>query len=113
MEAESQRAHQDAVVVGGGVIGLACAWRMAQRGMDVALVERDGIGSGASGVAAGMLAPVGEARWGEEPLLDLALASAEAWPEFAAELERASGETLTYEPTGALHVATARHEALG
>src|ERR1044072_6632668 len=103
MEAESQRAHQDAVVVGGGVIGLACAWRMAQRGMDVALVEREEIGSGASGVAAGMLAPVGEATWGEEPLLGLALASAGAWPAFATELQLASGETSTYERTGALH----------
>ena len=49
----------DAIVVGGGVIGLACAWRAAQRGLSVAVVERNRPGAGASGVAAGMLAPVG------------------------------------------------------
>src|SRR4051795_12468792 len=50
----------DAVVVGGGVIGLACAWRLAQRGAAVAVLERGEPGAGATGVAAGMLAPVGE-----------------------------------------------------
>ena len=76
----------DAVVVGGGVIGLACAWRAARRGVRVRVLERDYPGAGASHVAAGMLAPVSEASWGEEALMRLTLASAEAWPEFAAEL---------------------------
>jgi glycine oxidase len=108
---QSQDDRHDVIVVGGGAIGLACAWRLAGRGMRVALVERDRAGGGASGVAAGMLAPVGEATWGEEPLLDLALASARDWPQFAAELERASGAVTTYAPTGALHVAMDRDEA--
>ena len=42
----------DVVVVGGGVIGLACAWRAAQLGLDVVVLERDRPGAGASGVAA-------------------------------------------------------------
>ncbi|MCA1682671.1 MAG: NAD(P)/FAD-dependent oxidoreductase, partial [Actinobacteria bacterium] len=33
-------AHRDVVVVGGGVIGLAVAWRCAQQGMTVTLLER-------------------------------------------------------------------------
>ena len=65
----------DAIVVGGGVIGLACAWRLAQRGLDVVVLERDRPGAGASDVAAGMLAPVGEATWGEDWLYELARAS--------------------------------------
>src|SRR5438093_7266131 len=73
----------DAVVVGGGAIGLASAWRIAERGLRVRVLERDDPGAGASGVAAGMLAPVGEATWGEEALLGMALASARAWPVFA------------------------------
>ena len=93
----------DAVVVGAGVIGLASAWRAAQRGLRVRVLERDEPGSGASGVAAGMLAPVGEATWGEEMLLEAALASHRMWPDFASELAE-QGEASLIRP-GALHVA--------
>ena len=68
-------------------------------------------GAGASGVAAGMLAPVGEATWGEEALLRMALLSHAAWPEFAAELSEASGSEVGFLPLGALHVAFDRDEA--
>ena len=72
-------------VVGGGVIGLAVAWRCAQAGLRVTLYDPRP-GEGASRVAAGMLAPVGEAYFGESALTDLLVASAARWPEFAAEL---------------------------
>jgi glycine oxidase len=101
----------DAVVVGGGTIGLACAWRAARRGVRVRVLERDHPGSGASHVAAGMLAPVGEASWGEEALIRLALASAAAWPRFAAELAEDSELEVGYEPCGALHIALDRDES--
>jgi glycine oxidase len=101
----------DAVVVGGGALGLACAWRAARRGVRVRVLERDHSGAGASHVAAGMLAPVGEASWGEEALMRLGLASARAWPEFAAELATDSELAVGYEPCGALHVALDRDEA--
>ena len=86
-------AERDVLVVGGGVIGLAVAWRCAQRGMSVTVVERDALGGGASGVAAGMLGPVAEAGFGRAAgrLLELGLRSAALWPEFAAELAAASG----------------------
>src|ERR1044071_886599 len=38
----------DVVVVGGGIYGLTIAYDAAQRGLSVALVERDDFGSGAS-----------------------------------------------------------------
>jgi len=101
----------DVVIVGGGVIGLACAWRLAQRGARVAVAERDEPGSGATRVAAGMLAPVGELSFGEPELLELTLAAARLYPKFAAELEAASGMSTGYERLGALHVALDRDEA--
>ena len=101
----------DVVVVGAGAIGLACAWRAAQRGLRVRVLERDEPGAGASGVAAGMLAPVGEATWGEERLLEAALASHARWPAFAAELAEASGLDPGFIAGGALHVALDRDEA--
>jgi glycine oxidase len=100
----------DAIVVGGGVIGLACAWRAARRGARVRVLER-GHEEGASRVAAGMLAPAGEASWGEDPLVRLAIASARDWPGFAAELAEDSGLEVGYEPSGAVHVALDRDEA--
>ena len=107
----NEAAALDAVVVGAGVIGLACAWRAALRGLRVRVLERDQPGSGASGVAAGMLAPVGEAAWGEERLLEAALASHATWPAFADELAQASGVASGFIAGGALHVALDRDEA--
>ena len=93
----------DAIVVGGGTIGLSSAWRMALRGMDVAVVDPEP-GRGASWVAAGMLAPVSEVHYGEEPLLALTMASARRWPVFAAELEADAGTGIGYRRSGTLVV---------
>jgi glycine oxidase len=101
----------DAIFVGGGVIGLACAWRAARGGARVCVLERDRPAAGASGVAAGMLAPVGEASWGEESLLALNLESLGRWPAFARELEEDSGLELEFAERGAIHVALDRDEA--
>ena len=108
----AQGTRHDVVVVGAGVIGLACAWRCAQRGLSVLVLEREPEpGAGASGVAAGMLAPVTEAEFGEEPLLALNLAGAEMWPAFAAELSERSGLDTGYRASGALVVAADRDDA--
>lgn len=101
----------DVVVVGAGVIGLACAWRAAQKGLSVRVIERDEAGSGASGVAAGMLAPVGEATWGEEALLEAALASHAMWPDFARGLSETGEAESSLVRKGALHVALDADEA--
>ncbi|ASU77334.1 glycine oxidase ThiO [Actinopolyspora erythraea] len=81
--------HHDVALVGGGVIGLSCAWRLAALGCRVRLVDPEP-GGGASHVAGGMLAPLAEAWFGEEELLELGSASLRRWPEFAAELARAA-----------------------
>jgi glycine oxidase len=94
----------DAVVVGGGVIGLGIAWRAALAGMTVTVVD-EAPGRGASWAAAGMLAPVTEVHYGERPLLSLNLAAAARWPAFAAEVEEASGLPVGYRPGGTLAVA--------
>jgi glycine oxidase len=73
----------DAVIVGGGIIGLMSAWRAQQRGLNVVVLERDRAGAGASSVAAGVLAPAGEPGDGTGPL---AAAAARLWPGIAAEL---------------------------
>jgi glycine oxidase len=105
------RSGYDAIFIGGGVIGLSCAWRAARGGARVCVLERDHPASGATGVAAGMLAPVGEASWGEEALLSLNLDSLARWPDFARELEADAEAEIGFERLGALHVALDRDES--
>ncbi|WP_433138491.1 glycine oxidase ThiO [Actinomadura nitritigenes] len=92
------------VIIGAGVIGLATAWRAAQGGAAVTLVD-PAPASGASSVAAGMLAPVSELSYGEEPLLRLGLASRDRYGAFAAELAEATGLDTGYRDDGTLQVA--------
>jgi len=107
----SDRGSHDAVVVGGGAIGLCCAWRIAQSGASVVVLDRAEPPAGATRVAAGMLAPIGELAFGEPELLRMTLAAAERYPAFVAELEAASGISTGYARRGALHIALDRDEA--
>jgi glycine oxidase len=100
----TSQAAGDVVVVGGGVVGLGVAWRAAQAGMAVTVVD-PAPGRGASWAAAGMLAPVTEVHYGEQALLRLNLAAADRWPAFAAELEEAAGAPIGYRRCGTLTVA--------
>jgi glycine oxidase len=94
----------DVTVVGAGIIGLSIAWRAAQAGLAVTVVDPDPA-SCASHAAAGMLTPVSEAHYGEEALLALNLASAARWPAFAADLAAASGMDVPLRSDGSLLVA--------
>ncbi|MBX6357941.1 MAG: glycine oxidase ThiO [Micromonosporaceae bacterium] len=94
----------DVAVVGGGVIGLAIAWRCARRGLRVRVYDPSP-GQGASRASAGMLAPVSEAYFGEAELTRLLVASADRWPAFRAELEAAAGVEVGYRDEGTLVVA--------
>jgi glycine oxidase len=94
----------DVVVVGGGLIGLACAWRLAADGVQVTVCDPTP-GTQTSAVAAGMLAPVTEVEYGEDDLLALNLASVAAWPGFAAELQAATGLSAGLHQSGTLSVA--------
>lgn len=99
----------DVIVIGGGVIGLACAWRAATAGVRVTVID-EAPGRGASWAAAGMLAPVTEVHYGEEPLLALTLAANRRWPSFAAELEAETGHDIGYRTCGTLAVARDRDD---
>ena len=95
----------DVAVVGGGAIGLAIAWRAAQRGMRVGVFERGEFGAGSSRVAAGMIAPISEARATEQPLLELNLRSSHAYAAFVTELAETSGMNPGYIACGTVAVA--------
>ncbi|GGM27881.1 glycine oxidase ThiO [Promicromonospora citrea] len=80
----------DVVVVGAGIVGLTAAWRARCAGADVVVLD-PAPGDGATHAAAGMLAPVMEAGFGEEAHARLGTASVALWPAYARELEAAAG----------------------
>lgn len=103
---------EDVLVIGGGLIGLGIAWRAALAGLPVSVVDQAPT-RGASWVGAGLLAPVTEVHYGEEPLLELNLASASRFPSFVAELEELTGQDTGYRENGLLVVAKDRDDQAG
>ncbi|HYA08073.1 MAG TPA: glycine oxidase ThiO, partial [Gaiellaceae bacterium] len=92
------------------MIGLACAWRAAQRGLRVCVLERGESGHGATHAAAGVLASATDVEPGREAFVPLAHRSAGLYPGFAAELAEVTGLDIGYERSGTLYVAFDRDE---
>ncbi len=85
-------------IAGGGIFGLACAWRLARRGVAVRVHEARTIGAGSSGGHVGALAPHVPENWNPKKALQLTslLGAADFW----AEIEDASGLPSGYGRTG-------------
>jgi glycine oxidase len=101
----SNKSHTaDVLIIGGGLIGCSIALRLAQAGLRVSVLDRAEPGGEASAAAAGMLAPHGETV---EPdaFFDLCLASRNLYPQFAAEVEELSGQSVGYRREGTLLVS--------
>src|SRR5271163_4229762 len=94
----------DAVVIGAGIIGSSIAWRLAQKGLRVTLLDAGKVGGEASWAGAGMLAPGGEVTERTE-WSDFAVHSLHLYPQFVSELERESGCSIDYQCNGALDIA--------
>ncbi len=94
----------DAAVVGGGVIGCSIAWRLAQTGLRVVLLERQAIGAEASMAAGGMLAPLAEADK-QDSFLELATASRRLYRTLSEELLEVTGINIEYRTDGTLFPA--------
>ena len=84
----------DVLVSGGGIIGLATAIALSQKGANVTVVERQLCGRGATWAAAGMLAPEAERLEGD--LLDLGIRSRDMYPQWIANLMRLSSQDCGY-----------------
>jgi len=96
-------------VLGGGVIGLSCAWELRRRGHEVLLFEAGECGGQASGAAAGMLAPFSENGDQPDDFFLLCLESLQLYPRWVEQVEAASGLSAAFVRSGSLYVAF--HEA--
>nr|WP_197676247.1 FAD-dependent oxidoreductase [Nakamurella panacisegetis] len=98
------RPRGDVVIVGGGVIGLACAFRLSEAGAEITVVDPGGA-AGASWAAAGMLAPLSEAGFGEQDLVELNVAAVAEFRVLAEALDELPGESVGLRTEGTLAVA--------
>ncbi len=62
----------DVIVIGGGIIGAACASELARRGAEVTLIERDELAAGASGRNQGLWVPTDDEATASMARLSLA-----------------------------------------
>jgi glycine/D-amino acid oxidase-like deaminating enzyme len=92
----------DVAIAGGGIVGAACAYACARRGLKTALVERDVLGSGATAAGMGHVVVMDDS----EAQFALTRYSQQLWHKLAPELP-ASAE---YEQRGTLWVAADREE---
>ncbi len=99
----------DVIVVGGGLIGAACARELSVSGRRVLLVERGKEQGEAWRAAAGMLAPQIESYPGD-PLLELGLAGRERYHEIAGPLREDTGIDIGFWQEGVARLALAEEE---
>jgi len=94
----------DIVVIGAGLIGSSVAWRLAQHGHRVTVVEKGEPGVEASWAAAGLLQPEAGREAGPQ-LLQLWLNSLANYGAFIAEIREVTGIAVEYRTTGRLVAA--------
>src|SRR5262245_53703736 len=100
----------DVIVVGGGVIGWACAYYLGKAGMRVLVLDAGRRRPPASFAAAGLVAPSPQLTK-PSPFATLALASVQVLPTLRDELLAASGIDIKLDVCGTLRVATSEQQA--
>ncbi|MEZ6124116.1 MAG: glycine oxidase ThiO [Planctomycetaceae bacterium] len=93
----------DILIIGGGVIGLSTAVRLASRGASVRVVDRQPVGLEASWAGAGMLPP-GNAAHAHSPEARLRAYSDELWDDFSRWLRDLTGIDNGFHRCGAVEL---------
>lgn len=73
----------EALVIGGGIIGVATAFHLAERDVDVTVVEKSHVGAGSTGRSGGGI----RVQFSTPVNVELSLASKDVWDTFEAEFE--------------------------
>lgn len=100
------------IIVGGGVIGLSIAWRLAREGAGnrILLLDAHRAGEGASRVSAGMIAPIAEAGFEDPDFIRFARQSRERYRSFVAEVSADADTPVTLGEEGSIIVAIHRDD---
>ena len=99
----------DIIVIGGGLIGSALAFRLAQAGRRVIVLDRGEPGQQASHAAAGMLTAQSHLNVADD-FSRLCLASRRLYPQYLQEIRETSGTHVDYFDRGTLVVARRKEE---
>ena len=94
----------DVVVIGAGVVGCSVAYYLAREGINVTILEREAIGSGASAHATGSLSLLG-AEFSPGASFQIARASSSEFQQIVPELESATSIDLLYQRRPSLRLA--------
>jgi glycine oxidase len=103
---------QSVIILGGGIIGLSCAFEATRRGMNVTLIEPSALGGQASGAAAGMLAPFSENTEQPDEFFHLCLNSLHSYPAWIKAIEEQSGMSAEWVQSGSINVFMHEADAL-
>ncbi len=98
------KATYDAVVVGAGIVGAACADELAHRGLQVAVVDRDIVGSGATAAGMGHIVVMDDS----DAQFALTRYSQQLWQELRPSLP----DDVEYEQCGTIWVAADEEEMI-
>ncbi len=88
----------ETLVIGAGVHGLSTAWHLARAGRPVLVVDKSGVGAGASGIACGIV----RNNYFQPAMQELMAASVEVW--------ESEPEALHYHPSGYIALGPAAQE---
>src|ERR1700722_11482936 len=87
------------LVIGAGVHGLSTAWHLARQGQQVLVVDKTGVGAGASGIACGVI----RNNYFQPAMSELMAACVEVW--------ESDPEALHYHPTGYVALGPSAQES--
>ena len=96
--------NQDVIIIGAGIIGATCAWRLASAGLRVTVFDRQAPGGGASQAALGVLGFHARPQM-PAAIDDLCRSSQQFYPAIIEELQEVSGQIVYYRAGGQLSVA--------
>lgn len=92
----------DALVLGSGIVGLACARELRRRGLRVEVLEARGPAGGASGASAGILSPFADKGSATPEFRALCMAARDGWRDWLRDVERDSAMGVEFDESGTL-----------
>lgn len=92
----------DAIIIGAGIVGTACAWELARARLKVAVIDRGSVGGGATGAGMGHIVIMDDS----EAQFALTSYAQKLWRELARDM----ADDIEYEECGTLWIAADEEE---